>query len=111
MLGGEFGAAGFFHGSELHKFGASVLGVVEVELPFAVATDFGIFGRLGAHGDEFFVDRVDVGDAEGDVVHDAEGAFVGGGRNIKHVFDPVGTIGDLHGDPAGFVVFHAAVPV
>ena len=34
---GEFGAAWFFFGREFHEFDASLVGVVEVELPFAVA--------------------------------------------------------------------------
>ncbi len=33
------------------------------------------------------------------------------GRNIEHVFDPVGAVGDLHVDPVGFVVLPSALPV
>src|SRR5208282_88685 len=111
MLGGEFGAAWFFYRSKFHEFGAGMFGVVEVELPFAVAADFGFFGGLRTDGYEFLFDGVNVGDAEGNVVHDAKGAFVCSGRNIEHVLDPVGAVGNLHGDPAVLVVLHAAVPV
>ena len=41
-------AAGFFDGTEFHELDARVVGVVEVELPFAVAADFGLFGPLPA---------------------------------------------------------------
>ncbi len=30
---------------------------------------------------------------------------------VQHVFDPVRAVGNLHGDPFGHVVFHAAMPV
>ena len=37
-------AAGFFDGGEFHEFDAGFVGVVEIELPFAVAADLGLFG-------------------------------------------------------------------
>ena len=36
VFAGELGAAGFFGGLELHEFDAGEVGVVEVELNFAV---------------------------------------------------------------------------
>ena len=56
-------------------------------------------------------DGVDIGDAERDVVHDAERVFIGIGRNVEHVLDPIGAVGDLHGDPVVCIFRHAAVPV
>ncbi len=44
----ELGAAGFLDGLEFHEFDAGVVGIVEVELPFAVAADLGFFGELEA---------------------------------------------------------------
>jgi hypothetical protein len=107
----EFGAARFLGGGEFHEFDAGQVGVVEVELPFAVSADLGSFDGLDAGFCDFVVDGVDVGNAERDVIHDAERVFIGVGRNIQHVLDPVRAVGNLHGDPAGFVVFHAAVPI
>ncbi len=96
---------------ELHEFDAGVVGIVEIELPFAVAADFGllaagptVFAKLRFRG-------VDVWDAEGDVVHDAECVMIRVGWDIEHVFDPVGAIRNLHVNPVRFVVFHSAVPI
>ena len=36
---------GFSDGLEFHEFDASVVGIVEIELPFAVAADFGLLRR------------------------------------------------------------------
>ena len=41
-------AAGFFDGGEFHELDAGVVGVVEIELPFAIAADFGLLGALPA---------------------------------------------------------------
>ena len=111
MRAGEFGAARFLDGRKFHEFDAGGIGVVEIELPFAVAADLGLFGEFDASFHDLCLDGVDVGDAKRDVIHDAACAFIGGGRDVEHVFDPVGAIGNLHGDPTGFVVLHAAVPV
>jgi len=111
VRGGEFGAARFLHGRELHEFDASFVGVVEIELPFAVAADFGFFGKRGAVFAELFLCCVDVRDAERDVVHDAEKMFVLSGWVVEHEFEPVGAVRNLERDPARFVVFHAAMPV
>ena len=105
MRTGEVGAAGLFDGFEFHEFDAGIVGVVEIELPFAVAADFRLFAGLHACFDELLLDDVDVCNAESDVVHDAERVFVGVGRDAEHVFDPVGAVGDLHGDPVGWSSF------
>ena len=98
-------------GSEFHEFDAGVVGVVEIELPLTIAADFGRLGRFDAGFDELVGDGMNVWNAERDVIHDAESVLVGGRRDSEHVLDPVGAVGDLHGDPIGFVIFHAAVPV
>src|SRR5580658_9660525 len=43
VLAGELGAAGFLDWLEFHEFDAGLVGVVDVELPFAVAPDLGLF--------------------------------------------------------------------
>src|SRR6266571_2778119 len=111
MRASVVGAAGFLNGSEFHEFDASVIGVVEVELPLAVAANLGFFVAAPTVLAKLRFRGVNVGDAESDVVHDAECVMVSVGRDVEHVFDPVSAIGDLHVDPAGFVVVPSAMPV
>ena len=80
-------------------------------MPFAVATHLGLFVAAPTVLAKLLFRRVDVRDSESHVVHDAEGVMVSVGGNVEHVFDPVGAIGDLHVDPAGFVVFPPTMPV
>lgn len=108
---GEFGAAGLSLGREFHEFNTSVVGIVEIELPFAVAAELGLLAGLPTVFEELRFCRLNVGNTESDVVHHAESMFVGGWGNIEHVFHPVCAVGNLHGDPACFVVLHAAMPV
>src|SRR5262245_34662946 len=88
----EFAAAGLFLGSELHELVAGFVGVVEIELPFAVAADLGLLGGLPAVGDESLLGGVDVDDAEGHVIVDADRMLAGIGRDSQHVLNPVGPI-------------------
>ena len=111
MRAGEFGAAWFLDGLKFHEFDASVVGVVDVELPFAVTADFGLFGEFDAGFRDLVGDGVDIRNAERDVVHNAARVFIGIGRNIEHVLDPIGAFGDLHGDPVVPFFRHAAVPI
>ena len=41
-------AAGFFDRGEFHELDSRFVGVVEIELPFAVSADFWLFGALPA---------------------------------------------------------------
>src|ERR1700722_5232472 len=108
---GEFGAAGFFGGFEFHKFDAGLVGIIEVELPFAVAADFGLFGKLEAVRADAFLGGVNVGDADGDVIHDSANPLISIQWDVNHEFEPVSAVRDLQGDPISLVVLHAAVPV
>src|SRR2546428_13901848 len=103
MRASVVGAAGFLNGREFHKFDTGVVGIVEVELPFAVAADLGFFVAAPTVLAKLRFGGVNVGDAESDMVHYAESVMVCVGRNVEHVFEPVGTVGDLHVDPTGFV--------
>src|SRR6266487_329534 len=94
------GAAGFLNGLEFHEFDAGVVGIIEVELPLAVAADLGFFGAAPTVLAKLRFGGVDVGDAESNVVHDAESVKVSVGRDVEHVFDPVSAVGDLHVYPA-----------
>src|SRR5271170_4039894 len=76
---GEFGAARFLFGSEFHELDASVVGIVDVKLPFAVAADFGLFGEFDSGFRELVGDDVYVWDADRDVVHHAACVFIGSG--------------------------------
>ena len=108
---GVLGAAGLLDGLEFHEFDARAVGVVNVELPFAAAANFRFFGGIPAIFNELLLGRVNVCDAEGNVVHDAKCVMIGVWRNIDHEFDPVVTIGDLKRHPVGLIVLHAAMPV
>src|SRR6266705_4171378 len=111
MRASVVGAAGFLNGSEFHEFDTGVVGVVEIELPFAVTADLGFFGAVPTVLAKLLFGGVDVRDSESDVVHDAESMMVSVGRDVEHVFEPVGAVGDLHVDPTGFVVVPSTVPV
>src|SRR6266702_2489990 len=111
MRAGIVGAAGFLNGSEFHEFDTGVVGVVEIELPFAVTADLGFFGAVPSVLAKLRFGGVDVRDAESDVVHDAESVMVSVGRDVEHVLDPVSAVGDLHVDPTGFVIWSSAMPV
>jgi hypothetical protein len=110
---GVFGAAGLLCGSEFHEFDAGVVWVVEIELPFAVAADFRLLGAGPAVCAELFFSSVNVWNAEGDVVHDAERVMVRVSGDVEHVFEPVGAVfaRDLHIHPIGPIVFRAAMPI
>jgi hypothetical protein len=107
----EFGTTGFFDGLEFHEFDARVVGIVEIELPFAVAADFWLFRELYAALQELFLGSVDVWNSEGNVIHDAESMMIGVCGNMQHVFNPRGTVGYLHIHPVGLIVFHASMPI
>ena len=111
MSRGEFGAAGFFLGSEFHEFDAGLVGVVYVELPFTVAAEFGFFRELYTVLDELRFCGLDVGNTERDVVHDAEEMFVLACWVVDHKFEPISAIGHLERNPGGFIVFHSSMPV
>jgi len=117
--GGEVGAAGLHDGLELHELDAGAVGIVEVGLPFAVFAHLGavVAGWEAVLGVEGGDGGFHVGDAEGEVVEDAEFAGVdviergGGAVADHHVLDPVVAVGDLLGDPVDVVGLHGAEPV
>src|SRR5215472_6476622 len=111
MGAGVVRAARFLDWSEFHQFDASSVGIVEIELPFSVAADFWLFGAAPAVCAQLPLGGVNVGDAESDVIHHPKGVLVGVGRDVEHVFEPVGAVRDLHVDPVAFVVLHATMPV
>src|SRR6266571_373645 len=54
---------------------------------------------------------VNVGNADGDVIHDSAKSLISIRLDVDHEFEPVCSVGNLHRDPVGLVVLHAAVPV
>ena len=64
MQAGVFRTAGLLRGREFHEFDAGVVGIVEIELPFAAAADFGLLGAVPAVFDELLERDVNVLDAE-----------------------------------------------
>src|SRR2546429_8978230 len=76
-------AAGLLRGCEFHEFNAGVVGIVGIELPFAVAADFGLFVAGPTVLAKLFFRGVDVGDSESDVVHDTECVMVCVGGDVE----------------------------
>jgi hypothetical protein len=116
---GELGATGLHDGLEFHELDAGAIGIVEVGLPLAVFAHL----RAVVSGREavLLIEGLDglllVGDAEGEVVEDAElvgvHAVNGGIRAVAdhHVFEPVVAVGDLERDPVDVVGLHGSEPV
>ena len=67
----QFRTAGRLHRFRLHQFGAGKIRIVEIELPFAVAADFGLLRRRRLPGLQDLCRRIHFGHAKRDVVHDA----------------------------------------
>ena len=113
MGGGEGRAAGLLGGRELHELDASLIGVEEVELHFAVAANLGLaaVGAFAVVAGERGDGVLHLGDAEREVIGHAGLAQRWDGRWVEHVLDPVGAVGDLQGNPVGDGVGVAAVPV
>src|SRR5215469_26052 len=111
MGAGVVRTARFLDRSEFHQFDACSVGIVEIELPFAVAADFWLFGAVPAVCAQLLLRGVNVGNAQSDVIHHAKSVLVGVGGNVEHVFEPVGAVRDLHVDPVAFIVLHATMPV
>ena len=71
MGAGEGAAARILGRLEFHDFDARVVWIVEIELPLTIASQLGFFDRFPAIGDELFFRGSNVGDAQGNVIHDA----------------------------------------
>src|SRR6266568_426987 len=76
-----------------------------------MVSDAGQYSRSSRVFAKLLFRGADVGDAESDVVHDTECVMVSVGGDVEHVFEPVGAVGDLHVDPAGFVICSSAMPI
>src|SRR6266436_6645111 len=111
MGASKFGATRLFLWREFHEFDAGVVGVVEIELPFAIAAQLGLFSGLPAILDELLFGGVNIRYPKRDVVHYTERMFVSIGRDVEHVLDPVRAVRHLHGDPIVFVVLHSSMPI
>src|SRR5579872_5555244 len=110
---GEIGAARFFGRFEFHEFDAGEIGIEEIELPLPVPAHLGFLAivRLPSMRLEKSLRLFHVGDTQRNVIEHAHKLQIGMLGMVQHVFEPVGAIGDLHGDPVGLVGLHAAVPV
>ena len=103
--------ARFLCGRELHNFDACAVWVVSIQAVFAVAADFWAVECLQAVQTKLARGSVNVFHAQGEMVLHSELFVVGVCRNIEHVFDPVGAVGNLEFVPIGAVIFKSAVPV
>jgi hypothetical protein len=96
--------------SGLHEFNAAPVGIKNIELPFAIAADFGfVVGEFGIGRETVFVELLEgflhVGDAETEVILHAEFLMIGVGRDVQHKFDPVVAVGHLDFEPVDVGVF------
>src|SRR5882762_4612685 len=55
--------------------------------------------------------RFDVRNAEREMILNAALPLIGSGRNVEHVLDPIGTVGNLKLFPIHIIVLESAVPV
>ena len=104
-------AARLFYRLEFHAFHARTVGIVQIQLPLAVAPELRLFAQFSAVLDEHSLCLLDRGHSQRDMIHDAYHALARAGRDIEHVLEPVRAVRYLHAHPICFVVFHAALPV
>src|SRR5712672_2353659 len=100
MRAGVRGAAWLFGWLEFHQFDARFVRIVQVKLPFPVAANLRLFRALPAVFDELLPRRLNIWNAEGDMVHYAKRLMACVRRNIENVIDQVSTIRHLHIHPA-----------
>src|SRR6185437_14781197 len=107
-------AAGFLHRLWFHQFGSREIWIIEVQLPFAVASDLWLllFWRVLQQAPLYprFVGGVRVRHAQCEVIHYAAGVWVVGIFYVLHEFKPVVAFGHAHIGPIFFGVRHASVP-
>src|SRR5882762_1505447 len=96
---------------EFHQLDACFVRIVQIELPFAVAPDLRFFGPSPAILDELLLRRVNIRNAERNVIHHTKRLVARLRRNAQHVLDPVSSVRNLHVHPVIFALFHSAVPV
>src|SRR5215468_3948753 len=104
-------AAWLARGGELHHLNTCSVGIVGVQPPFAVATYF----RAVEPGKAVFVElvdrRVNIRNAEREMILHPEFFVVGVRGDVEHVLDPVRAVGDLNLVPIETIVFESTLPV
>src|SRR3954470_22405828 len=103
--------AWLLRGRELHDLNPGTVRVVSVEAVFPVSADLRAIECLQAAGTKLGGGGVNVFYAEREMILHSEFFVVGVRRNVEHVFDPVGAVGNLKFVPVGAVVFEPSVPV
>ena len=104
-------AAGILSGREFHDFDARAVGIVDIEAPLAVASNFrsvqffqAVLVQLACGGLNFVHAQREM------ILHTALlGVCLG--RNVKHVRDPVGAVRDLNFPPVVAGVLETTMPV
>ena len=104
-------AAGLLSGRKFHDFDARAVGVVDIEAPLAIAPNFrsvqffqAVLVQLACRGLNFVHAQREM------ILHTALlGVCIG--RNVEHVLDPVGAVGDLNFPPVVAGVLETTMPV
>ena len=104
-------AAGFVFGGELHHFDARPVWIVRIQAVFPVAADFWTIECSQAVEAKLGRSIVNVSHAKGEMILHSKLFMIGIGRNVEHVFDPVGAVGNLEFVPVNAVILEPAVPV
>ena len=104
-------AARFLFRSEFHHFDASAVWIVRVQTVFAIAADFRAIEYSQAVGVKLGRSIVNIFHAERKMILHSKLFVVSIGRNVEHVFDPVGAVRNLQFVPVDAVILEPAVPV
>src|SRR5690349_3579902 len=104
-------ATWFLGGRELHNFDTCAGGVIGVQAVFTVTADLWTIEALQAVEAKLPCGSMDVLNAEREMILYPKFLVVGMGRNVEHVFDPVGAVRNLEFVPVDAVVLDPAIPV
>ena len=113
MRAREWSTAWFLRRTKFHVLDAYLIGVVQIQLVFAIASHLLVRSRRRrpAALRQLGYDGVHVDNPQRKVVCGTKSAVARMWRQIEHVLNPICTIWHLQGDKIGHSIFHAASPV
>src|SRR5581483_10278999 len=104
-------AAGLLFRRELHHFHARTVRIVSVQTVFAVAANFWTIESSQTVRTKTRRRLVNIPHTKREVILNSQFLVVGCRRDVQHVLDPVGTVGNLKLVPIDRIVLESAVPV
>src|SRR5690348_13711934 len=104
-------ATWFLGGDELHNFDTCAVWIVGVQAVFTVTADLWAVKALQAVQVKLPCGSMNVFNAESEMILHPKFLVVGIGRNVEHVFNPVGAVRNVEFVPVNAVVLESAVPV